>query len=102
MATSLDNKSRKVRQWYKNEIYLVYKFRLLQNEEQRTANPREKKMMQRKMKHLQKKINRHMDYGEFLELDREETRKFNLAIVGEMKKGKSLQAIIQILTNGQK
>ncbi|HUW71630.1 MAG TPA: hypothetical protein VMV66_00320 [Candidatus Humimicrobiaceae bacterium] len=102
MATSLDDKLQKVRQWYKNEIHLVYKFRILQNEEQKIANPREKKVMERKMKHLQKKINQYMNYGEFLGLSGEETRKFNLAIVGEIKKGKNLQAIIQTLTNGQK
>jgi hypothetical protein len=57
---------------------------------------------EQKMRHLQKSINQHMDYGEFLGIDREQIRKFNLAIIEETKRGEDVKTIIRLLTNGQK
>ncbi|KPJ72989.1 hypothetical protein AMJ48_02815 [Parcubacteria bacterium DG_74_1] len=103
MVISLDNKPRKVvRQWYENQIYLVHRFRTLYNGKQRATNPREKKMTERKMGHLQKKVNQHMDYGEFLGIGKEQIRNFNLVVIEEIKKGGNVKAIIQKLTNSQK
>jgi len=103
MVISLDNKPRKIREWYKKHVYAVYKFRILY--EQRGdlgSDPRKKKAAERKMKHLQKKIEQHMSYGEFLGLSGEEMREFNLVIVEETRKGKSPRVIIQALTGVQK
>ncbi len=105
MAISSDGKSRKVREWHKQQVYIVYKFRMLYQQKQSVADLKslEVKEMEQKMKHLQKKIEQHMTYGEFLGLEREEMRKFNLAIAKEAtKRETNLQIIIQTLTNGQK
>jgi hypothetical protein len=104
---SLDGKPRKVRNWYKSHVYCWYRFRMLWEilweQNRKASNHVEKKRVEQKMKHLQKKVNEYMKTGELLGLTEEEMKSFNLAIIREIKNGKNPKEIIQILLkNGQK
>lgn len=104
---SLDDKPRKVRNWYKSHVYCWYRFRMLWEmlweQSKKASNPAEKKKVEQKMRHLQKKVDERMKTGELLGLTEEEMKIFNQAIIGEIKNGKDPKKIIQILLrNGKK
>ena len=105
MAVSLDGKSRRVRQWYRNHIYRMYNFRILFDQEEITPNPQEKKKIRAKREHPEKKAGQHAKYGTIsLKIPEDEVRRFGQAIIEEVKKRKTPKAIIQTLIkeNGQK
>ena len=104
MVIFLDKKPRRVRRWHKNHVYWVCEFRRLRDKEQATTDPQEKKIIRFKMQHPQKKVEQHMEYGKHLGIPEDQMRNFNLAIIGEIAKGKGPKAIIQTLIkeNGQK
>ena len=107
LTISLDGKPAKVRNWYKGHVYCWCRFKILRDIlwEQiiNPSNPSEKKRAEQRMRHLQGKIHQRMEGAELLGINEEEVKSFNLAIIENMKRGKSPQEIIQILLkNGQK
>ena len=97
MVISLNSKPKRVRQWWRSHIYRMYYFRSTFEQEKETTDPRKKKRLNQKLVHLQKKVEQHMKYGETLKIAGDQMREFNLAIIEEIKKRKSPQAIIQTL-----
>jgi hypothetical protein len=104
MVIALNGLTEKAHKWYISHVYLVYKFRMLFDQQQATADSQEKIRIGFKLRHPEKKIEEHTVYGISLGLSREDIRNFNLAIAAEVKKGKSPKAIIQALIreNGRK
>ena len=99
MIVSLDGKSKRVRQWYKNHVYYMFRFR----------KSLEHNYNSQETRHLENKVNQHMNSGKRLGLSPDEMRSFNLAIIKEMGSSKDFQrkdpqAIIKTLIreNGQK
>ena len=98
MVISLDNLPKKVRQWYKNHVYLMYDFRILCEQEQTTTNPQEKKRIRKKAEHPGKKAAQHANRGIVsLKIPEDRVRNFGLAIIKEVKKKKKPKEIIQEL-----
>lgn len=97
MVISLNSKPRKVRKWWRSQVYCMYYFRIAKEQEKVTTNPQEKNKLTRDLTHLWKEVEQHMKYGETLKIDEDQIREFNLAVIEEVKKGKSPQAIIQTL-----
>lgn len=105
MVISLNDKSRRVRHWYKAHVYRMYEFRILCEQEQATVDLQEKKRIREKAERPKKKAAQHAHYGIMsLKIPEEEVRSFGLAIIAEVKKKNSPKDIIQKLLkeNGQK
>jgi hypothetical protein len=104
MVVALNGLSKKARKWFPSQVYLMYRFRTLYNQQQAETDPQEKKRISFKLRHPQKKVEKHISYGISLGISEEQIRAFNSDVIAEMKKGKFPKAIIQALIkeNGQR